>query len=156
MFNDVCEAYECLSDRNKRACYDSLLMKKCSIEDANSIFEKFFMENQPMNESEQKMMMDLLPNKKLNYYNVLGLCRTCSMEDIKCAFKKLSMKYHPKMCPNDEEACLKFTKVCEAYNALCTVEKRKIYDTLCFNECTPNHAEKTFENFISKKCFDIG
>lgn len=42
MFQDIAEAYEVLSDRNKRAHYDELLNKKYSLEDANKTFERFF------------------------------------------------------------------------------------------------------------------
>ena len=44
-FQEVAEAYEVLSDRNKRAHYDELLTKQYSLEDANSTFQKFFNEH---------------------------------------------------------------------------------------------------------------
>ncbi len=44
-FQEIAEAFEVLSDRNKRAHYDELLSKKYSLEDANATFEKFFNEH---------------------------------------------------------------------------------------------------------------
>jgi curved DNA-binding protein CbpA len=59
----------------------------------------------------------------MNYYSVLGLPRTASCEDIKNAYRKLAMKYHPKNNPT-EDAQKKFIQINEAYNALASEFKR--------------------------------
>jgi curved DNA-binding protein CbpA len=53
-----------------------------------------------------------------NYYKVLGVSKTATLDDIKAAYRKLALKYHPKNNPNDEGAHTKFVEVNEAYNAL--------------------------------------
>ena len=53
-----------------------------------------------------------------NYYKVLGLTKSATFDDIKNAYRKLSIKYHPKNNPNDEAAHNKFIEVNEAFNAL--------------------------------------
>jgi DnaJ-class molecular chaperone len=53
-FHDIAEAFEVLSDRNKRAHYDELLNNQYSLEDANSTFEKFFNEHDIVDEEEEK------------------------------------------------------------------------------------------------------
>lgn len=54
------------------------------------------------------------------------------MDEIKKAYRKLSLKYHPKNNPNDEEARKKFVEVNEAFNALSDELKRKTYDDVFF------------------------
>jgi len=61
------------------------------------------------------------------YYETLGISRDASMEEIKKAFRKLSLKYHPDKC-NDQDSNSKFQKINEAYETLYDIEKRKIYD----------------------------
>ena len=61
------------------------------------------------------------------YYEILGIPRDASMEEIKKAFRKLSLKYHPDKC-NDNDSISKFQKINEAYETLYDVEKRKNYD----------------------------
>lgn len=60
-----------------------------------------------------------------NYYNILGLESGCSQEDIKKAYRKLVVKYHPDKNPEGES---KFKEIAEAYGVLGDVEKRKAYD----------------------------
>lgn len=60
-----------------------------------------------------------------NYYNILGLESGCSQEDIKKAYRKLVVKYHPDKNPDGES---KFKEIAEAYGVLGDVEKRKSYD----------------------------
>ena len=65
-----------------------------------------------------------------DYYKILGVKRNASKKDIRKAFKKLSLKYHPdKNKDNPEKAKQKFIKIAEAYEVLNDDEKRKIYDT---------------------------
>ncbi|MFP4630030.1 MAG: DnaJ C-terminal domain-containing protein [Desulfohalobiaceae bacterium] len=65
-----------------------------------------------------------------DYYEILGVSRDASQEEISKAFKKLARKYHPDLNPNDEESERKFKEVNEAYEVLKDPEKRKRYDQL--------------------------
>jgi curved DNA-binding protein len=64
----------------------------------------------------------------VDYYNILGLAKTASEEDIKKAYRKLARKYHPDLNPNDKEAQRKFQQINEANEVLSDPEKRKKYD----------------------------
>nr|BAA88303.1 mDj5 [Mus musculus] len=65
----------------------------------------------------------------VDYYEVLGVQRYASPEDIKRAYRKVALKWHPDKNPeNKEEAERKFKEVAEAYEVLSNVEKRDIYD----------------------------
>eukprot|EP00475_Leptophrys_vorax_P029742 TRINITY_DN4392_c0_g1_i1.p1 TRINITY_DN4392_c0_g1~~TRINITY_DN4392_c0_g1_i1.p1 ORF type:complete len:324 (+),score=82.14 TRINITY_DN4392_c0_g1_i1:1869-2840(+) len=65
-----------------------------------------------------------------DYYKILGLSKDASDADIKKAYKKLAMKWHPdKNLENKEEANLRFQEIAEAYEVLSDEEKRKIYDS---------------------------
>lgn len=63
-----------------------------------------------------------------NYYYFLGVNEDASMEDIKKAYRKLSMKYHPDKNDNDEFFELRFREVQEAYEVLIDSDRRKSYD----------------------------
>jgi curved DNA-binding protein len=65
-----------------------------------------------------------------DYYKVLGLEKTASQDDIKKAFRKLAVKYHPDKNPGDKKAEEKFKEVNEANEVLGDPEKRKKYDEL--------------------------
>lgn len=64
----------------------------------------------------------------IDYYQVLGVDRNASQEDIKKAFRKLARKYHPDLNPNDPTAKDKFQAVNEANEVLSDPDKRKKYD----------------------------
>ena len=66
---------------------------------------------------------------ELDYYEVLGVSRTASPEDIKKAYRKLAMQFHPDRNPGDKEAEEKFKQSTEAYEVLSDSSKRQIYDT---------------------------
>ena len=64
-----------------------------------------------------------------DYYDVLGVDRDASDSEIKKAYRKMALKYHPDKNPGDEEAERLFKEAAEAYEVLSDSEKRKIYDT---------------------------
>ena len=66
--------------------------------------------------------------EKRDYYEVLGVAKTASADEIKAAYRKLAMKYHPDRNPDNPEAKEKFTEVSEAYEVLSNPEKRQRYD----------------------------
>jgi molecular chaperone DnaJ len=66
--------------------------------------------------------------EKRDYYEVLGIERTASIEDIKKSYRKLALKYHPDKNPGDSEAEEKFKEAAEAYGVLSDEEKRARYD----------------------------
>jgi molecular chaperone DnaJ len=65
---------------------------------------------------------------KRDYYKVLDVPRTAAEAEIKKAYRRLAMKYHPDRNPGDKEAEEKFKEAKEAYEVLCEADKRAIYD----------------------------
>ena len=65
---------------------------------------------------------------KRDYYEVLGLNRDASDDDIKRAYRKMAKQYHPDLHPGDQEAEAKFKEVNEAYATLSDAQKRARYD----------------------------
>ena len=65
---------------------------------------------------------------KRDYYEVLGVTKGASADEIKSAYRKLAMKYHPDRNPDNPEAKEKFTEISEAYEVLSNPEKRQRYD----------------------------
>lgn len=63
-----------------------------------------------------------------NYYYFLGIKENASDEEIKKAYRKLSLKYHPDKNPSDEFFASRFMEIQEAYDMLSDAEKRRIYD----------------------------
>ncbi len=66
--------------------------------------------------------------EKRDYYEVLGLSKGASEDEIKKAYRKLAKKYHPDMNPGDKDAEMKFKEVNEAYSILSDSEKKSRYD----------------------------
>lgn len=62
------------------------------------------------------------------YYEVLGVPRTASEDELKKAFRRLAMKNHPDRCPGDPKAAERFTEAKEAYEVLGDPERRALYD----------------------------
>ena len=67
-------------------------------------------------------------SKKRDYYEILGLSRDASDEDIKKSYRKLAMKHHPDRNPDDKSAEGKFKEAKEAYEMLSEPDKRRAYD----------------------------
>ncbi|MBC8536289.1 molecular chaperone DnaJ [Feifania hominis] len=81
-----------------------------------------------------------MAENKRDYYEVLGLQKGASADDIKKAYRKLAKKYHPDMNPGDKVAEMKFKEVGEAYEVLSDAEKKSRYDQFGFAGVDPNFA----------------
>ncbi len=80
-----------------------------------------------------------MAENKRDYYEVLGLDKSASAEDIKKAYRKAAMKYHPDRNPGDKEAEEKFKECGEAYEVLSDEDKRSRYDQFGFAGVDPNY-----------------
>ena len=76
--------------------------------------------------------------EKRDYYEVLGLQKGASDDEIKKAFRKMAMKYHPDRNPGDKEAEEKFKEVNEAYGVLSDADKKSKYDRFGHAGVDPN------------------
>ena len=66
-------------------------------------------------------------SEKRDYYEVLGVGKDADAKEIKKAYRKLAMKYHPDKNPGDKDAEEKFKEINEAYEVLSDEEKRSTY-----------------------------
>ena len=69
---------------------------------------------------------------KRDYYEVLGVDKNASANDIKKAYRKLAIQYHPDKNPSDKEAEEKFKEAAEAYGVLSDPDKKARYDQFGF------------------------
>lgn len=76
--------------------------------------------------------------KKRDYYEVLGVGKSAGADEIKKAYRKKALQYHPDRNPGDKEAEAKFKEVGEAYEVLSNDEKRSRYDQFGFAGVDPN------------------
>ena len=105
---------------------------------------------------------------KKDYYEILGVKKSASAEDIRKAFRKLARKYHPDVNPGDKSAEEKFKTLSEANDVLSDPKKRKIYDQVGFysDNIDPATAEayaraggrrrRRFSGRISRRRFGAG
>jgi DnaJ-related protein SCJ1 len=70
----------------------------------------------------------LLVEAGKDYYRILGVTRSSTKDQLKRAYKKKSVQYHPDKNPGDKKAEEKFIEVSQAYEVLSDPEKRRIYD----------------------------
>lgn len=69
-----------------------------------------------------------MPTAKRDYYEVLEISRTASVEEVKRAYRKAALKYHPDKNPGDKDAEIRFKECAEAYEVLSDQDKRARYD----------------------------
>jgi curved DNA-binding protein len=88
-----------------------------------------------------------------DYYNLLGVSKTASQQEIKSAFRKLAAKHHPDKNPGDKKAEEKFKEINEAYTVLSDDEKRKFYDQYGTAEGRPPFSQGGFQGNINPEDF---
>lgn len=93
-----------------------------------------------------------------DYYQILGVQKTADPEEIKKAYRKLALKYHPDKNPNNPTAEEKFKKISEAYAVLSDQEKRKQYDSFGSDQFSQKFSrEDIFRDFdINSILRDLG
>ncbi len=93
-----------------------------------------------------------------DYYKILGVEKNADQEDIKKAYRKLALKFHPDRNPNNREAEEKFKKISEAYAVLSDQEKRKQYDSFGSDQFSQRYShDDIFRDFdINQILRDMG
>ena len=71
-----------------------------------------------------------MTNMIKDYYKILGVSESCTAQELKIAYRKLAIKYHPDVAGNSEEVVTKFKEINEAYEILSNKTKKAEYDTL--------------------------
>ena len=83
---------------------------------------------------------------KRDYYEILGVDRNVSAPELKKAFKRLAIKYHPDKNPGNSEAEAKFKEAAEAYEVLSDQAKRQTYDQFGHQGVNSNFGQSGFQN----------
>ena len=97
-----------------------------------------------------------MAENKRDYYEVLGVSKGASEEEIKKAYKKLARKYHPDMNPGDKEAEEKFKEINEANEVLSDPDKKARYDQFGFAGVDPNYGAGAGGGAYGAGGFDVG
>ena len=84
---------------------------------------------------------------KRDYYEVLGIDKSASADDIKKAYRKKAKEFHPDLHPGDKECEQKFKEVNEAYEVLSDADKRAKYDQYGFAAFDPSSFQSSAEGF---------
>ena len=91
-----------------------------------------------------------------DYYEVLGVSRTAAVEEIKSAYRKAALKWHPDRSPeNKAEAEVKFRECTEAYSVLSDAQKRQMYDTYGHAGLSGAGGGQGFDNTVFQDFHDI-
>jgi len=91
-----------------------------------------------------------------DYYEVLGVARTAAVEEIKSAYRKAALQWHPDRNPeNKTEAEVNFRECTEAYGVLSDAQKRQIYDTYGHAGLSSAGASQGFDNTVFQDFHDI-
>ena len=96
-----------------------------------------------------------MAENKRDYYEVLGIGKDASEDEIKKAYKKMARKYHPDLNPGDKEAEEKFKEVGEAYAVLSDADKKARYDRYGHAGVDPNFGAGGYGGGFSGD-FDFG
>lgn len=83
---------------------------------------------------------------KRDYYEILEVNRSASLDEIKKAYRRLAMKYHPDRNPGDKKAEDKFKELAEAYEVLSSPDKRRVYDQFGHEGLKGRAQEPTFHS----------
>jgi molecular chaperone DnaJ len=91
-----------------------------------------------------------------DYYEVLGVARTAAVEEIKAAYRKAALKWHPDRNPeNKADSEVKFRECTEAYSVLSDAQKRQLYDTYGHAGLSGVGAGQGFDNTVFQDFHDI-
>src|SRR6202048_1429359 len=94
--------------------------------------------------------------KQKDYYEVLGVKREASIEEIKASYRQHALKWHPDRNPvNKEEAEIKFRECTEAYSVLSDPQKRQIYDTYGHEGLRGSNVGTDFNSSVFQDFHDI-
>ncbi len=91
---------------------------------------------------------------KRDYYEVLGVSKSATPEELKKAFKRLAIKYHPDKNPGNKEAEDKFKEAAEAYEVLNDPQKRTTYDQFGHQGVNSNFGHTGFNDVNIKDIFN--